>query len=96
MTEQYSWRARPCQPIVAAPLALADQLVAGRMRNLGALLARVIMARLDRAERRCQGTSSYRDAILPMSDVRHETANKLPSSLYFEPCGAIGILRLAR
>jgi enoyl-CoA hydratase/carnithine racemase len=31
-----------------------------------------------------------------MSDVRHETANKLPSSLYFEPCGAIGILRLSR
>ena len=42
------------------------------------------MARLDPAERRCQGTSSYRDAILPMSDVRHEAANKLPSSLHFE------------
>jgi enoyl-CoA hydratase/carnithine racemase len=31
-----------------------------------------------------------------MSDSRHETANKLPSSLHFEPRGAIGILRLAR
>jgi (methylthio)acryloyl-CoA hydratase len=31
-----------------------------------------------------------------MSDSRHETAEKLPSSLHFERAGAIGILRLSR
>jgi enoyl-CoA hydratase/carnithine racemase len=31
-----------------------------------------------------------------MSDVRHETANKLPSSLHFERRGTVGILRLSR
>jgi len=31
-----------------------------------------------------------------MSDVRHETANKLPSSLHFEQRGTVGILRLSR
>jgi hypothetical protein len=84
MTEQYSWRAGPCQPIVAAPLALADQLVAGRMRNLGALLARVKWGGLTPPNAGAKGPHPIWTPFLPMSDVRHETANKLPSSLHFE------------
>jgi len=47
-------------------------------------------------ECRCQGTSSDRDVILPMSDNNHETADKLASSLHFKRRGAVGVLRLSR
>ena len=59
-------------------------------------MARVKWRLLDPTERRCQGTSSDRDAILPMSDSKHETADRLPPSLHFEQRGAVGILRLSR
>jgi enoyl-CoA hydratase/carnithine racemase len=59
-------------------------------------MARVKWRRLDLARRRCQGTSSDRDAILPMSDNKREAASKLPPSLHFDRHGAVGILCLSR
>src|SRR5258708_34245535 len=63
-------------------------------------MARVKWRWLDRAGRRCQGTS-HPDLIrsgchLPMSDSKHEAATRLPPSLHFERRGAVGILRLSR
>src|SRR5215831_8756954 len=59
-------------------------------------MAWVKWLRLDPTGRRCQGTTSDRDATLPMSHSQRDTANELPPSLRFEKSGAVGILRLSR